>query len=107
MIKIPVKASESTKSRIKRVDFLGAFLLVFSLVSLLIGLNSGGNIVPWKHPLVYISIPLSMVVLGAFVYVEDRIATEPVIPVRLLARQSVIAALLTNWFSLMVSQFET
>lgn len=31
----------------KRVDFLGAFTLIATLIFLLIGLNTGGNILPW------------------------------------------------------------
>ena len=99
MIDVPIK--ETDKDKIKRVDFLGAFTLVASLVLLLLGLNSGGNIVPWNHPLVYVSLPLSLVILLVFVYVEDRVADEPIIPVRLLMNQSVLAACLTNWFGTM------
>lgn len=98
-VDIPVK--EKSKSRIKRVDFLGAFTLVTSLVLLLLGLNSGGNIVPWKHPLVLVTLPLSLIFLLIFVYVEDRVASEPIIPVRLLLHRTVACACLTNWFGTM------
>ncbi|KAF2098394.1 putative MFS multidrug transporter [Rhizodiscina lignyota] len=98
-VKIPVK--ETDKSRIRRVDFLGAFTLVLSLVLLLLGLNSGGNIVPWDHPLVLVSLSLAFVCLLAFIYVEDRVAAEPIIPVRLLLNRTVLSACLTNWFSTM------
>lgn len=98
-VDIPVK--EKSTSRIKRVDFLGAFTLVASLVLLLLGLNSGGNIVPWTHPLVLVTLPLSVVILMLFVYVEDRIASEPIIPVRLLLHRTVACACLANWFGTM------
>lgn len=97
-VDIPVK--ESDKSKIKRVDFLGAILLSTSLVLLLLALNSGGNTVPWSHPLVTVSLPLSAVALAAFAYVETRVS-EPVIPVKLLLRRTVAAACLTNWFMTM------
>ncbi|KAF2755758.1 MFS multidrug transporter [Pseudovirgaria hyperparasitica] len=98
-VHIPVK--EKDVSRIKRVDFLGSFLLVASLVLLLMGLNSGGNTVPWSHPLVISSIIASVVTLCIFVYVEDQVAPEPIIPVRLLLNRTVAAACLTNWFQSM------
>lgn len=98
-VKVPVK--ETDRSRIKRVDFLGAFTLIVFLVMLLTGLNAGGNQVPWNHPLVLTSLPLSAVFLVLFIYVEDKIATEPVIPVRLLLNRTVGFACLTNWFSTM------
>jgi hypothetical protein len=116
MINVPVK--KTTTAKIKRVDFLGAFTLVAALVLLLLGLNSGGNIVPWcvrcslgldeqsltarrNHPLVYVSLPLSFVFLLIFVYVEDRVASEPIIPVRLILHQSVAAGCLTMFFETM------
>ncbi|KAK5166901.1 uncharacterized protein LTR77_007630 [Saxophila tyrrhenica] len=98
-VDVPVKDTETDK--IRRVDFSGAFALVATLVLLLLGLNSGGNIVPWTHPLVLVSLPLSAVFLLVFIYVEDRVASEPVIPVRLLLNQTVAAACLTNWFATM------
>jgi MFS family permease len=96
-VDIPVKEGNAVE-KVKRVDFLGAITLCTALVLLLLGLNSGGNIVPWNHPLVYISLPLSGLALAAFVYVEDRVAKEPVIPVRLLLHRTVASACLTNWF---------
>ena len=95
-VKIPVKVTD--KSRIKRVDFLGAITLVFALVLLLLGLNSGGNTVPWTHPLVLTTLPLSVVFLCIFVYIEDRVASEPIIPVRLLLNRTVLSVCLANWF---------
>ncbi|KAN0103195.1 MFS multidrug transporter-like protein [Hyaloscypha variabilis] len=99
-VNVPAKKSE--KSKLSRVDFLGAFTLVLTLLLLLLGLNSGGNVVPWTHPLVLVSLPLSLVALCAFVYIELYIASEPVIPVRLLLHRTVAAACLTNWLLTMV-----
>ncbi|KZF21004.1 MFS multidrug transporter-like protein [Xylona heveae TC161] len=95
-VKVPVKQTET--SRVKRIDFLGALALVTSLVLLLLGLNSGGNLVPWTHPLVLSTLPLSAVFLLLFIYIEDKVASEPIIPVRLLLNRTVLSACLTNWF---------
>ncbi|KAF2091338.1 MFS general substrate transporter, partial [Saccharata proteae CBS 121410] len=98
-VKVPVK--EKNMSPIRRIDFLGSFTLVASLVLLLLGLNSGGNVVPWTHPLVLVSLPLSAAFLLAFIFIEDRVAKEPIIPVRLLLHRTVWTACLTNWFTTM------
>ncbi|KAL9016515.1 MAG: hypothetical protein Q9185_006136 [Variospora sp. 1 TL-2023] len=98
-IKIPIK--ESDQGVWKRIDFLGAFSLVTTLVLLLLGINSGGNTVPWTHPLVFVSLPLSAVSLLVFIYTEAHYAAEPVIPVRLLLDRTVLSACLTNWFASM------
>jgi predicted MFS family arabinose efflux permease len=98
-VKVPVKETE--KSLLRRIDFLGASLLVVALVLLLLGLNSGGNQVSWTHPLVLVSLPLSIAFFGLFIYVEDKKASEPIIPVRLLLDRTVLSACLTNWFTTM------
>lgn len=98
-VKVPVKHSE--KAAIKRVDFLGSATLISTLVLLLIGLNSGGNVVPWNHPLIYTTLLLSFVSLLLFIYIENSLASEPVIPVKLLLNRTVLAACLTNWFMTM------
>ena len=95
-INIPVKQVE--KSPWKRIDFLGSISLITTLVLLLLGLNSGGNLVPWSHPLVLTTLPLSALSLAVFIYIESNIATEPVIPVKLLLNRTVLSACLTNWF---------
>lgn len=98
---VDIPPKESNKPRLSRVDFPGAFTLVISLILLLLALNSGGNVVPWTHPLVLSTLPLSIVVLGAFTWIETRWAAEPVIPVRLLLNRTVGAACMTNWFNAM------
>lgn len=98
-VKIPVK--ETDRSRLKRVDFLGALTIIIFLVLLLLGLNAGGNSVPWNHPLVLTTLPLSAVFFFIFIYVEDKVASEPMIPVRLLLDRTVGAACITNWFATM------
>ena len=95
-VKEPVRRTE--RGALERIDFLGAFTLILTLVLLLIGVNSGGNIVSWTHPLVLITIPLSVCFLGIFIYVEKTSAVEPIIPVQLMLDRTVFSACLTNWF---------
>ena len=98
-VNVPTKKTEIPP--LKRVDFVGALTLIAALVLLLFGLNAGGNTVPWAHPLVLTTLPLSVVFFGLFVYVEENVASEPVIPVRLLLHRTVAASCLTNWFGTM------
>lgn len=99
LVKIPVR--ETSESAWRRVDYRGAALLTLSLVLLLLGVNTGGNQLPWSHPLVVTAIPLSVVFLVLFIYVEDKVAPEPIIPVRLLLLRTVWAACVTNVLSTM------
>lgn len=99
LVKIPVR--RTAEARHRRIDYWGCLTLLAGMVLLLLGLNSGGNIVPWTHPLVLICLPLSAVFLVAFLVVEKWYAKEPVIPVHLLADRTVLSACLTNWFMVM------
>ena len=98
-VNIPVKSLE--KSAFRRVDYFGSVVLTFSLVLFLLGANSGGNILPWTHPLVLTSFPLSGVLLIIFAIVEEKVASEPIIPVRLLIDRTVSASCLSFWFTFM------
>ncbi len=102
LIDIPV--NPSTKPALSRIDFLGAFALVVALVLLLLGLNTGGNQLPWSHPLIVASLILSVITLIAFCYIEStpRWAPEPMIPVSLIVHtRTVFAACFANWFATM------
>ncbi|RYP27181.1 hypothetical protein DL767_007774 [Monosporascus sp. MG133] len=100
LVRIPPKVSD--KSLLARIDFTGAISLIVFLVLLLLGLNAGGNLVPWVHPLPLTTLPLSVVALVGFVIRESR-AKQPVIPVRLLLDRTVFAACMTNLLCCMVN----
>ncbi|KAJ9607073.1 hypothetical protein H2200_008145 [Cladophialophora chaetospira] len=104
LVDIPV--NPSTKPALSRIDFLGSAFLVASLVLLLMGLNTGGNQLPWDHPAIIASLVLSAVTFVVFVYVESnpRWAPEPVLPVVLIAKtRTVLSACLANWFATMAT----
>lgn len=98
----PSKQKDTDKSKLWRVDFLGAFTLSLTLVLLLLALNSGGNIVPWNNPLVLVSASLSIVAAVSFTFVETRWAEEPIIPIHLLRNRSVLAACMMNCLITMI-----
>ncbi|KAF3902298.1 hypothetical protein ABW21_db0203432 [Orbilia brochopaga] len=98
LVDIPVR--NTAAGALARVDFFGATTLVSSLILLLVGLNTGGSILPWTHPLVLTVIPLSIVLLVAFIRAESR-TEEPIIPVRLLLLRTAWSACLTNWLFVM------
>ncbi|RMJ12845.1 hypothetical protein CDV36_007499 [Fusarium kuroshium] len=99
LVKVPPKQSD--KSYLARIDFVGALLTSSFLVLLLLGLNSGGNLVPWTHPLPLTTIPLAVITFGLFLFWESR-ARQPIIPVKLLLERTVLAACLCNLVCSMV-----
>ena len=87
----------SGRALISRVDFLGSFTLVSALAVLLVGLTTGGNLVPWTHPLPCVSLPLAAVLFCAFIFVERNIAREPILPLHFLRNRTVLFACLTQF----------
>ncbi|KAL8891330.1 MAG: hypothetical protein Q9215_001653 [Flavoplaca cf. flavocitrina] len=98
LVRLPTSEVKDVEEKWRRVDVLGSLVLVSAIILLLVGLNSGGNTVPWNHPLVLVSLPLSFLLFLGFAYVEANVAMEPIIPVKLLLNQTVLAACLTSWF---------
>ena len=96
-VKIPVQPRKSTPGKFRRIDIPGVVMLLAGLVLLLLGLNSGGNLLPWTHSLILTALPLSAVAFAIFLYIESH-AEEPIIPVKLLLHRTVWSACLTNWF---------
>ncbi|TQV98968.1 hypothetical protein V2A60_007341 [Cordyceps javanica] len=99
MVDVPPKQSD--KTLLSRIDFGGVLLTVSFLVLMLLGLNAGGNLVPWLHPLPLVTIPLSLALFGVFLWWESA-ARQPIIPVRLLADRTVLAACGTNFLVTML-----
>lgn len=93
LVRVPPKQSD--RSYLSRIDFGGVILTAGFLVTLLLGLNAGGNLVPWKHPLPIAAISVSFVLFLGFWLWESR-ARQPIIPVRLLLTRTVAAACATN-----------
>ena len=85
-------------AQITRVDFLGSLTLVLALALLLVGLTTGGNIVPWSHPLASVTLPLAAVLLGLFILVEQKFAREPILSLHFLRDRTVLCSCLSIWF---------
>ncbi|KAK4251092.1 major facilitator superfamily domain-containing protein [Corynascus novoguineensis] len=99
LVDVPPKISN--KSLLARIDYGGSFLTVGFLVLVLLGLNAGGNLVPWTDPLVLVTLPLGGIMLLALVWWESR-AKQPIVPVRLLLHRTVLMACLTSFLCTMV-----
>ncbi|PFH56002.1 hypothetical protein XA68_17222 [Ophiocordyceps unilateralis] len=93
LVKVPPKQSD--RSHLARIDFLGVFLTSSFLVLLVFGLNAGGNLTPWLHPLPITCLLLSLVLFFTFIWWESR-ARQPIIPVKLLLHRTVFCASLTG-----------
>ncbi|GAA5901937.1 hypothetical protein JCM5296_006307 [Sporobolomyces johnsonii] len=89
----------SAVEKLKRIDYLGSVTLVSSVALLLIGLSLGGNEKPWSAPLVWGTIAGGLVVLLLFLFVETKIARDPICAPRILVAPTPLAVSFTNWFA--------
>ncbi|KAK4033374.1 major facilitator superfamily domain-containing protein [Parachaetomium inaequale] len=86
-------------SAMRRLDLLGALVLVLGLVAQLMGLSLGGNDFPWASPVVVGSLAGSVVLLLLFVEIEATTKAIPMIPLRMLQGWQPTSLQLTNLFS--------
>lgn len=98
VLKLPQKEVSDWKTKLGRIDFLGAFVLFGAVFSMLLGLDSGSNI-SWSATVTIVSLCLSAPLFILFVVVELKIAAEPFAPGRIIFERSLIACYLCNFFS--------
>jgi MFS family permease len=79
-------------------DIAGSFLLTGSVAFLILGLNLGGNIFPWKHPFVIVSLVIGIVAGAILIRVESR-AQRPVMPLPMLFSQPRGNLVFNNFFA--------
>jgi EmrB/QacA subfamily drug resistance transporter len=65
------------------IDYLGATLLMGGVSLLLVWVSLAGNQFAWGSAVSYALVVAGLAVVGAAVYVEGRVAVEPIIPLRL------------------------
>lgn len=75
--------SETFMQVMKSFDFRGSFLLTSAITFLILGLNLGGNVLPWSHPFVIASLAIFAASFPAFLWAENR-AARPIMPLYLV-----------------------
>lgn len=84
------KATTGADNDLGQLDYLGSVLLVLGLAIQLMGLNLGGNELPWSSPIVVGCLVISIIILAIFIYVEGWIASKPVLPLSMLTQRATI-----------------
>src|SRR5438034_4272676 len=97
-LNLPVAEKSDWRTKLRRVDFLGATVLVGAVFGFLLGLDRGSN-VSWSIPLTIVSLCISIILFAMFLYVEMRIASEPFAPGHIIFDRSLFACYCCNFFS--------
>lgn len=97
-LKLPKREAEHFLSKLKRVDFGGAIVLVTGVFCLLLGLDRGGN-VAWDDKITIGCLSSFAVLFVLFVFVELKVASEPFAPKAIVANPALVASYITNFFA--------
>ena len=98
ILKLPKKDVSDWRTKFRRIDFLGAFVLVAAVATMLLGLDWGSNH-GWSETITVVSLCLSLPLFIAFVFVELKVAVDPFAPGRIIFERSLVACYLCNFFS--------
>ncbi|GEQ66551.1 hypothetical protein JCM33374_g214 [Metschnikowia sp. JCM 33374] len=84
--------------KLKRVDFLGAFFLVSSLMIILTTASLAGTQFSYSSNTFIGLAALSILLFFLFIFTESFISDEPIIPMEIMTERTVLASSLANWF---------
>ncbi|KAJ9061139.1 hypothetical protein DSO57_1023389 [Entomophthora muscae] len=79
-------------TKLTRIDMAGTATLLAGTVFLMFGLNVGGKDYAWNSAQVLSSLGLGVLLLLIFLFVELRVAEEPIVPFRMLNRNTLAVA---------------
>ncbi|KAF9162393.1 hypothetical protein BGX21_002448 [Mortierella sp. AD011] len=69
--------------KLRRIDYIGAILLMVAVILILLPLSWGGNKYAWNSGMVIGLLCAGFVVAGIFILAEWKIAREPIVPIHL------------------------
>ncbi|ROT41809.1 MFS general substrate transporter [Sodiomyces alkalinus F11] len=76
---------ESFMEAMKTFDIRGSVLLTVSITFFILGLNLGGNVLPWSHPFVIASLVIFAVCFPSFLH-SQSLAERPIMPLYLITQ---------------------
>lgn len=98
VLKLPKVEAADWRTKLRRIDFLGAVILIGAVFTLLLALDRGSN-VSWKATITIVSLSVSIPLFAIFILVEMKVAKEPFAPGHIIFDRSLFACYLCNFFS--------
>ncbi|KAI9598081.1 major facilitator superfamily-domain-containing protein [Syncephalis fuscata] len=90
--------SGSTLEKLKRIDYLGTFLIMAFCVALVLAINWGGTMYAWNSIIIIVLFSTAALLLLLFLLVEYRVANIPIIPLSIFRSTSVSAICIGCFF---------
>lgn len=103
VLDLPRPEQNNLSDKIRRIDFLGALLLILTVTAILLGLDSGANI-GWQQVGTIAPLAAVPILMTIFVQVESKYATNPFVPGHVIFHRSLFAGFLVCFFN-MACQF--
>lgn len=97
VLHLPEQDHAHWKEKVKKIDFLGAAILLLAVFGLLTGLDRGSN-VSWSNPVAIAGLAMTPLFI-VFVLVEKYVASNPFAPGRIILNKTLFACYLCNFFS--------
>ncbi|KAI4100956.1 MAG: hypothetical protein L6R37_005162 [Teloschistes peruensis] len=95
---VPQRKSEyGLREQLKRIDFLGAILLILIVFGILFGLDRGTSL-SWRSPVALVPLCLTVPLTLVFLYTETRFAVEPFTPGHIIFDRALFACYIQNFF---------
>ena len=98
LLKLPSPEQQDWRKKLRRIDFLGAIVLVVAVSTVIFGMDRGSNI-SWKIPVSYVPLILAVIFFTAFVFVEMRLASEPFAPGHIIFKRAMFSPYMCNYFA--------
>ncbi|KAG0204545.1 hypothetical protein BGX28_003551 [Mortierella sp. GBA30] len=86
-LRLPFERQE-LKKQLARIDYLGTFLIIVTVICLLLPITWGGTTYAWNSPVIIVLFCVAFVLIGVMMWVESK-AVEAIIPPRLFLNKTV------------------
>ncbi|KAL1297867.1 hypothetical protein AAFC00_006390 [Neodothiora populina] len=98
LLKLPPQDQDHWKQKLRRIDFLGAIVLIGAVFTLLLALDRGSN-VSWKATITIVALSLAVPLFALFIFIEMKVAKEPFAPGHIIFHRSLFACYACNFFA--------
>ncbi|KAJ6784006.1 hypothetical protein PWT90_07783 [Aphanocladium album] len=92
------KPPRTVLQALQEFDLRGSALLTTSTTTFILGLNLGGNILPWSHPIVIASMSTFAVAFPTFLWTQARTA-KPIMPLHLISKMPHVNLIFGNFIA--------
>ncbi|CDH58633.1 mfs general substrate transporter [Lichtheimia corymbifera JMRC:FSU:9682] len=92
---LPIE-KEELRTKLKRIDYAGIFLVMGATVLFMLAMSFISQGYPWGSPLIIAPLVSTILLVGLLIFVETKVAIEPLLPPRLFFKLPVVCLSICN-----------